>query len=100
MRREGRSAWAVVYLQRYRASLASAGDRPVEQPFKRYSVGYFHIGTAEVRTEEGKPHLFVPRLPGASQRLHRDLTSQAIRALDVAVLFEQVLNSRIDVWRK
>src|SRR5262249_52784569 len=27
--------------------------------FKRYPIGYFHIDIAEVRTEEGKLHLFV-----------------------------------------
>ena len=33
-------------------------ERP-KQPFKRYPIGYFHIDIAEVRTEEGKLHLFV-----------------------------------------
>jgi transposase InsO family protein len=36
-----------------------AGDKPTKQPFKRYPIGYFHIDIAEVRTEEGKLHLFV-----------------------------------------
>jgi transposase-like protein len=36
-----------------------AGDKPSKQPFKRYPIGYFHIDIAEVRTEEGKLHLFV-----------------------------------------
>ncbi len=36
-----------------------AGDKAVKQPFKRYPIGYFHIDIAEVRTEEGKLHLFV-----------------------------------------
>jgi transposase InsO family protein len=36
-----------------------AGDKPDKQPFKRYPIGYFHIDIAEVRTEEGKLHLFV-----------------------------------------
>ena len=36
-----------------------AGDKPARQPFKRYPIGYFHIDIAEVRTEEGKLHLFV-----------------------------------------
>lgn len=36
-----------------------AGDKPGKQPFKRYPLGYFHIDIAEVRTEEGKLHLFV-----------------------------------------
>lgn len=36
-----------------------AGDKPSRQPFKRYPIGYFHIDIAEVRTGEGKLHLFV-----------------------------------------
>jgi hypothetical protein len=36
-----------------------AGDKPAKQPFKRHPIGYFHIDIAEVRTEEGKLHLFV-----------------------------------------
>ena len=35
------------------------GDRPSKQAFKVYPVGFFHIDIAEVRTEEGKLHLFV-----------------------------------------
>jgi len=35
------------------------GDKPPKQPFKHYPLGYFHIDIAEVRTEEGKLHLFV-----------------------------------------
>lgn len=30
-----------------------------KQPFKVYPIGYFHIDIAEVRTEEGKLHLWV-----------------------------------------
>jgi hypothetical protein len=36
-----------------------AGDKPARQPFKQYPIGYFHVDIAEVRTEEGKLHLFV-----------------------------------------
>jgi transposase InsO family protein len=36
-----------------------AGDKPAKRPFKRYPIGYFHIDIAEVRTGEGKLHLFV-----------------------------------------
>ena len=36
-----------------------AGDKPKRQKFKRYPIGYFHIDIAEVRTGEGKLHLFV-----------------------------------------
>ncbi len=35
------------------------GDRPAKKKFKRYPIGYFHIDIAEVRTAEGKLHLFV-----------------------------------------
>lgn len=47
--------------QRHRISRLPeiAGDKPAKQPFKRYPIGYFHIDIAEVRTEEGKLHLFV-----------------------------------------
>lgn len=36
-----------------------AVDKPKRQKFKRYPIGYFHIDIAEVRTGEGKLHLFV-----------------------------------------
>ena len=35
------------------------GDKPEKRTFRRYPIGYFHIDIAEVRTEEGKLHLFV-----------------------------------------
>src|SRR6201987_4886584 len=35
------------------------GDKPAKKTFKTYPIGYFHIDIAEVRTEEGKLHLFV-----------------------------------------
>ncbi len=35
------------------------GDKPSRSRFKAYPIGYFHIDIAEVRTEEGKLHLFV-----------------------------------------
>jgi transposase InsO family protein len=38
---------------------AIAGEKPAKRPFKTYPIGYFHIDIAEVRTEEGKLHLFV-----------------------------------------
>ncbi|MBA3587966.1 MAG: IS481 family transposase [Chloroflexi bacterium] len=36
-----------------------AGDKPARQAFKRYPIGFFHLDIAEVRSEEGKLHLFV-----------------------------------------
>src|SRR5215216_5799256 len=35
------------------------GDKPQRAKFKRYPIGSFHIDIAEVRTEQGKLHLFV-----------------------------------------
>ena len=35
------------------------GDKPSHKRFKSYPIGYFHIDIAEVRTAEGKLHLFV-----------------------------------------
>src|SRR5215204_1480956 len=35
------------------------GDKPDRRKFKSYPIGYFHIDIAEVRTEQGKLHLFV-----------------------------------------
>lgn len=34
-------------------------DKKLKKKFKAYSIGYFHIDIAEVRTEEGKLYLFV-----------------------------------------
>jgi hypothetical protein len=35
------------------------GDKPAKRKFRSYSIGYFHLHIAEVRTEEGKLCLFV-----------------------------------------
>ena len=35
------------------------GDKPGRRQFKAYAIGYFHIDIAEVRTAQGKLHLFV-----------------------------------------
>jgi len=35
------------------------GDKQPRKKFKLYPIGYFHIDITEVRTEEGKLHLFV-----------------------------------------
>jgi transposase InsO family protein len=35
------------------------GDKAAKPSFKPYPIGYFHIDIAEVRTEQGKLHLFV-----------------------------------------
>jgi hypothetical protein len=36
-----------------------AGEKPGKKKFKASPIGYFHIDITEVRTEEGKLHLFV-----------------------------------------
>jgi Integrase core domain len=35
------------------------GNKPARSKFKTYPIGFFHIDIAEVRTEQGKLHLFV-----------------------------------------
>jgi transposase len=35
------------------------GDKPARKKFKAYPIGYFHLDIAEVRTEQGKLHMFV-----------------------------------------
>jgi transposase InsO family protein len=35
------------------------GEKTSKKAFRHYPIGYFHIDIAEVRTEEGKLHLFV-----------------------------------------
>lgn len=35
------------------------GEKPAKRKFKRYPIGYFHIDISELRTGEGKIHLFV-----------------------------------------
>ena len=35
------------------------GDRPERQKVKRSPIGFFHIGSAEVQTAQGKLYLFV-----------------------------------------
>ena len=48
-------------LQRHGISRLPAvdGDKPDKRKFKSYPIGYFHIDIAEIRTAQGKLHLFV-----------------------------------------
>ena len=47
-------------LQRHGISrLPDTRDKAPKKKFKKYPIGYFHIDIAEVRTDEGKLHLFV-----------------------------------------
>ena len=46
-------------LQRHGISrLPDVGDKPARRKFRRYPIGFFHIDIAELRTAEGKLHLF------------------------------------------
>jgi len=44
--------------QRHQWLLRIEGDKPVNQKFKTYPIGHFHIDIIEVRTKEGKLYLF------------------------------------------
>lgn len=48
-------------LQRYGISRLPEveGEKTAKRKFRSYPIGYFHIDIAEVRTEQGKLHLFV-----------------------------------------
>lgn len=46
-------------LQRHGLSRLPKPKRPPKRKFKPYEIGYFHVDICEVRTEEGKIHLFV-----------------------------------------
>ncbi len=68
------------------------GDKPDKRKFKRYPLGYVHIDIAEVRTEQGKLHLFMA-IDRTSQfafaQLHEKATRRVagdfLRALAAAV---------------
>jgi transposase InsO family protein len=64
------------------------GDKPAKKAFKSYPIGYFHIDIAEVRTEEGKLHLFVA-IDRTSKFAFAQLHEKATRA--VAADFLQAL---------
>jgi hypothetical protein len=56
------------------------GDKPAKQKFKQYAIGYFHIDSAEVRTEDQRFHSHAPptccgrRIDRCAIRHHRPLT--------------------------
>src|SRR5215211_5991354 len=54
------------------------GNKPQRSRFKRYPIGYFHIDIAEVRTEQGKLHLFVA-IDRTSKFAHWRLHEKATR---------------------
>jgi len=55
------------------------GDKP-KKKFKDYPIGYFHIDIAEVRTEEGKLHMFVA-IDRTSKFAFAELHRRATRAV-------------------
>src|ERR1700720_1272284 len=77
------------------------GDKPARKAFKAYPIGYFHIDIAEVRTEEGKLHLFVAidrTSKFAFAELHekatRETAANFMRALVAAVPTKSIPCSR------
>jgi transposase-like protein len=61
------------------------GDKPAKKAFKKYPIGYFHIDIAEVRTEEGKLHLFVA-IDRTSKFAFAQLHEKATRAVAAGFL--------------
>jgi len=61
------------------------GDKPVRKKFKAYPIGYFHIDIAEVRTAEGKLHMFVG-IDRTSKFAFTQLVEKATRATASAFL--------------
>jgi len=62
-----------------------AGDKPGKLAFKAYPIGFFHIDIAEVRTEEGKLHLFVA-VDRTSKYAFAQLQDRADRPAAIAFL--------------
>ena len=56
------------------------GDKPAKRKFKSYSIGYFHLDIAEVRTEEGKLYLFVA-IDRTSKFAYAELHPRATRII-------------------
>ncbi len=65
------------------------GDKPAKKTFKHYPIGYFHIDIAELRTGEGKLHMFVA-IDRTSKftfvRLEKRATSMTARAFLEALI--------------
>ena len=66
----------------YRRSKAT---RPPKKKFKSYAIGFFHVDIAEVRTKEGKLHLFVG-IDRTSKLAFVQLHEQADRRTAIAFL--------------
>lgn len=56
------------------------GETEPKKKFKNYAIGYFHIDIAEVRTEEGKLHMFVA-IDRTSKFVFIELHDRATRAI-------------------
>ena len=63
------------------------GDKPPKKKFKSYPIGFFHIDIAEVRTEEGKLHLFV-----AIDRTSKFVMAQLFSRATMAAAKEFLIN--------
>jgi transposase-like protein len=63
----------------------TTGDKPKRTRFKKYPIGYFHIDIAEVRTEEGKLHMFVA-IDRTSKFAYAELHPKATRPIAVQFL--------------
>ena len=65
------------------------GDKPARKKFRRYPIGFFHSDIAELRTAEGKLHLFVAidrTSKFAFVRLEKRATSMTARAFLEALI--------------
>jgi IS30 family transposase len=67
------------------------GDKRAKKRFKRYSIGYFHIDLAEVRTAEGKLNLFVA-IDRTSKFVHPRLEKKAGK-MDAAQFLRDLLQA-------
>lgn len=79
-------------LQRHGIARLPEAAKPERSRFKAYPIGFFHIDTAEVHTEEGRLYLFVAvdrTSKFASAQLHeratRRIAADFLRALAAAV---------------
>lgn len=73
-------------LQRHGISrLPDIHEKPARKRFKTYSIGYFHIDIAEVRTDEGKLHLFVA-IDRTSKFTFAELHAKSTRPIAVEFL--------------
>ena len=65
------------------------GDKEPKKKFKSYPIGFFHVDIAEVKTEEGKLHLFVA-IDRTSKFVFAKLVEQANRVTASGFLLELI----------